>query len=486
MHDDLLRVAKGEVFSDDWTRSAYSVDASHFEVVPEAVVFPSDADDIRNICGYAYDRGIPIGTRGAGTGLLGQSLCDGIVMDFTKHMNKLMEIGDDYVVSQPGMVKAVLDMELKKKGKFLPPDPASSNFCTIGGMVANNSSGIHCLGYGNTVDFLEGVQFVYPDGGLGHADDKCCDEKTGRLEDILVPHHQVIQSSYPKVSKNSCGYRLDSVVQEGRFRPQKVFAASEGTLGIMTEARLRILDIPEHRCMIVGGFSDVAKAIAKVPSLLTLHPSALEMMDHSVVAPGIKSADGGCLLFIEFDGTKSVAERMLSKCRGLIGDSALVLEYASDEASLARIWAARKGALNNIMKLTVGSRKPVGLIEDTVVSPDNLLGHVTDLVSDYNEMGLDYVLYGHAGDGNIHTRPVIDLESAGQIRMMQALASRVFQRVVERGGTITGEHGDGIGRMQYLELVYSRKIRELFREIKELFDPKYLLNPGKKVPQKVR
>jgi glycolate oxidase len=149
--DELRRIAKGEILSDSWSRDIYSVDASHYTIRPSMIVCPSDEYDVEKICQYCFTKSIPITARGAGTGLLGQCLSNSIIIDFTRHMNKILEISDDNVVVQPGLVKGILDKELKKKGRFFPPDPASSNYCTIGGMIANNSSGAHCLAYGNTI-----------------------------------------------------------------------------------------------------------------------------------------------------------------------------------------------------------------------------------------------------------------------------------------------------------------------------------------------
>src|SRR6188472_1858678 len=165
--DELKLIARGEILSDEWNREVYSVDASHYSIKPSVILFPLDEDDLAEICRYGYSKNVSITARGAGTGLLGQSLNDNIIIDFTKHMNKILEIESDHVRVQPGIVKGVLDKELKKKGKFLPPDPASSNYCTIGGMIANNSSGAHSMGYGNTIDFLEEIHVVYSDGSFG-------------------------------------------------------------------------------------------------------------------------------------------------------------------------------------------------------------------------------------------------------------------------------------------------------------------------------
>ena len=162
--NELRQIAKGEVLSDDWSRKFYSVDASHYSLSPEAIICVKDVHDISEICKKVYSKDISITARGAGTGLLGQSLTSGILLDFTKYMNKIIELEEDHVILQPGIVKAVLDRELKKINKILPVDPSSSNYCTLGGMIANNSSGIHALGYGSTIDFLEQIQVVYSDG----------------------------------------------------------------------------------------------------------------------------------------------------------------------------------------------------------------------------------------------------------------------------------------------------------------------------------
>jgi glycolate oxidase len=481
---DLLSIAKGEVLDDSWSRRIYSVDASHYEIEPTAIACPADEHDVQHICKYSSAKKIPITARGAGTGLLGQSLSNGIILDFAKHMNRVIEIGDDYVIVQPGIVKGVLDKELKKKKKFLPPDPASSNYCTIGGMIADNSSGVHCLGYGNTITFLEEVKMVYADGTTGFASASKYDNRMKELSKLLSPHVDRIRNGYPKVTKNSCGYRLDAVIAD-KFSPHKVFAASEGTLGVMTSARLRILDMPAHRCMMVLGFEDLISALLAVPRILKFSPVALEMLDHTVImSQDSNASDAGCLLFIEFAGNGSIGklEGDMTACRKELVSKCSVVEYASDEQSMTKIWGARKNALNSIMKLTVGSRKPIGLIEDTVVHPTILMKHATNILQVYRENRLEYVIYGHVGDGNMHTRPLIDTASTKHVELMREIATKVFAQVIKRGGTITGEHGDGLARTDYIEMMYGKQMTSLFSMVKKLFDPWFTMNPGKKVP----
>ena len=481
---DLLCIAKGEILEDSWSRLIYSVDASHYEIEPIAVVCPTDEYDVQRICEYSSSNKIAITARGAGTGLLGQSLSDSVILDFSKHMDKIIEIDNEYVTIQPGVVKGILDKELQKKNKFLPPDPASSNYCTLGGMIADNSSGIHSLGYGSTISFLQEIKVVYADGKFGFASAAKYDDRMKKLRELLSSHVYEIRNGYPRVTKNSCGYRLDAVFDD-KFNPQKVFAASEGTLGAITSAKLHILDIPTYRSLMVLGFEDLLSAVSAVPQILKFSPVALEMLDHTIVRSNDGKLSGaGCLLFIEFAGNgsnKKVEERMMA-CKQELAERCYLIEYASDEHSIIKIWMARKSALNTIMKLTVGSRKPIGLIEDTVVPPDFLVDHAANLLKTYHENKLDYVIYGHVGDGNMHTRPLIDTASTKEFELMRNIANKVFSHVIKRGGTITGEHGDGLGRTNYIEMMYGKRISSLFSAVKKLFDPSFTMNPCKKVP----
>lgn len=498
--DQLTRIAKGEILSDEWNRAVYSVDASHYSIEPSVIMCPLDEYDVSRVNHYAYSKNLSITARGAGTGLLGQSLNDGIIFDFTKHMNKILEIGDDYVLVQPGLVKGFLDKELAKKGKFFPPDPASSNYCTIGGMIANNSSGIHALGYGNTIDFLNAIDVVYSDGTLesiGNTDDIVSkkgldndDGKVSKLFKLISSQIDLIEKNFPKVTKNSCGYRLDALIDNGIFFPQKIFASSEGTLGVVTSAKLKIVDIPLYSSTIVFGFKNLFDAILAVPFILQFSPVALEMLDHTVLCnfenenyPIIANNVKGCLLFAEFAGDNLFnVEQRLSFCKNKLSSmTAVTLETVADKNSSSKVWQARKSALNNVMKLTVGSRKPVGLIEDTVVNPDILYEYIHFVLEKYRYNKLKYVIYGHAGNGNLHTRPVIDITSQREIELMDNIAYDVFTKVISFGGTITGEHGDGLSRTKYIEYMYGPTISLLFQNVKKIFDPRNIMNPGKKV-----
>ncbi|HYY49988.1 MAG TPA: FAD-binding oxidoreductase, partial [Nitrososphaeraceae archaeon] len=381
--------------------------------------------------------------------------------------------------------------------------PASSNYCTIGGMIANNSSGSHCLGYGNTIDFLKEIRVTYSDGSSGLLGDikhsaiiELGNDANGRLIkslfELLSGQCISIKEHYPLVSKNSCGYRLDALIDDDYFSPQKIFAASEGTLGIVTSAKMRIIDIPTYRHLLVLGFENLLSAVYVVPLILKSNPTAVELLDHSAFSfwettqetGNNNTVTGGvdCMLFVEFAGDNLTdVEINVNSCLNKLSYRCVLIESVSDEQGIIRIWQARKNALNQIMKLTIGSRKPIGLIEDTVVSPYLLHEYTQYLQQVYARYKVDYVIYGHAGDGNLHTRPLIDVNSRSEIELLQNLAQDVFNKVVRFGGTITGEHGDGLARTKYIEYMYADKIISLFKEVKKLFDPKFIMNPGKKV-----
>ena len=485
--DDLQRIAKGEILSDSWSRKIYSVDASNQFITPSVITCPHDEYDVEKICQYSFSKGVSITARGAGTGLLGQSLSDDIIIDFTKHMNKTIEIADDYIIVQPGQIKGKLDNELKKRGKFFPPDPASSNYCTIGGMIANNSSGPHCLGYGSTIDFIKEISVIYSDGSFGYiSNNNVFDDKIAILLRLLSHYTNLIQRSYPRVTKNSCGYRLDAIIQNQKPAPQKLFAASEGTLGIVTSVKLKTLDVPLYSHLLVLGFEDLLSAVSVVPLISKFSPVALEMLDSTVIRQGedtLKASHkAGCLLFVEFAGDNLIdLETKFTQCKCKLSGICKTLESATDDQSRTKIWEARKNALNNIMKLTVGSRRPLGLIEDTVVNVNLLHDYTQYLQQMYMENKLDYVMYGHVGNGNLHTRPLINMNSASEMELIERLAQGVFKTVIRNGGTITGEHGDGLARVKYIELMYGHELFSLFKDVKKLFDPKCLMNPGKKV-----
>jgi len=489
--DELKFSFKGEVSDEAWIKDYYSVDSSNHQIYPELVCFPKDEDDIEISLSSAIKNGLAISCRGAGTSLLGQSLSNGLVLDFTKHMNKILDLDlqSNWVSVQPGVVKGLLDKELRKHDKFLPPNPASSNYCTIGGMVSNNSSGPYGLGYGSILGYLQHVDFVYSDGRKGFAENGLCDD---RLNKFLLPLFSIqdkISSMYPNVSKNSCGYRLDSVFTP-TFNPQNLFAASEGTLAIFNSLKLKILDLPIFRSLYIVYFSSVQNACMYSSKILSTKPVALELLDAPVMDSSIKSitaSNNGCLLFIEYFYQYQGEINNISKLlRNAVYSEGKIVEQAHDVDSINNLWSSRRNALNMAIKYTVGNRKPFTIFEDTAVSINHIHEYITYMLTLYNKHDLSYVIYGHLGNGNLHTRPILtdsnnsdDVLNSTQTKMLDDITKSLFQKVKEYKGTITAEHGDGISRTPYIKNVYNSFILSYFEYIKKSFDPSNILNPGK-------
>jgi glycolate oxidase len=483
---EVANLTSNETLWDDWTRKIYSVDASNFVVEPLIVSCPRDEFDIQQICKFATVRNIPLVCRGAGTGLLGQCLSTGIVLDFVRKMDHIVEIGDDYVIAEPGITKNRLDRELQKRGKFIPPNPASSNYCTLGGMIANNSSGPLTLGYGSIMSYLAGVRTVYSNGELGFAyENKNFDSTIKKMIDLVISESDLVNRKYPKVNKNSSGYRLDSIIDREKIHPQRIFLASEGTLGIVTSAKLLTLDIPEFRYLFILSFPKVEAAVGKLPLILKYRPVALELLNTNFLSDASKvdsSLDDSCSLLVEFHASnQSKLEMKTMQFEKDVSQYSRVVESSSHLIWIEKIWSLRQNALNSILKMSTGTRKSVGLIEDTVVAPSLLKDFVSLLIESYKKYELSYVIYGHAGDGNLHTRPIIDTEQEAEPKKMESMALEIFNYVKAHGGSISGEHGDGLARVKYIPWMYGNDMYNVFIKIKKIFDKKNILNPGKKV-----
>jgi glycolate oxidase len=473
---------------DQWTRLINSVDASHFQIHPSMVFVPEDATDVINICQYAYEKEIPLTPRGGGTGLLGQALTEGIVVDISKQLNRIIEIEESYVVVEPGVVKTVLDKELKRKGKFLPPDPSSSNFCTIGGMIANNSSGAHTLRYGSTIDYVEELDVVYSDGSMSTIGSSIRpDHRCASLLPIVLTKLGLIAASYPHTSKNSSGFRLDALVRNGSYFPQRVFAGAEGTLGIITKAKLRTVDIPQFEILLVFKFLNMISLLQSVPKILSYSPSAVELLSFGRLSSELvqykeKGLTDFPTIYVEFSGESiTKLEQLVDRCRSTLQQRCISVEILSDTTSCNTVWKERRSSLNHILRISDGNKKAVGIVEDTIVNPSLLEEYIPFVQRIYDKYKLDYVMYGHIGNGNIHTRPFINAQSAQGKQVIEDLAGDVFSKVKKLRGSISAEHGDGLARSRYIKEMFGVDTHRLFVQVKRVFDKKNIMNPGKKV-----
>ncbi len=449
---------------DNQTLNFYSVDASSYTVRPSAVAYPRDVKDVIKILRFASRYKISVTPRGAGTGLVGSCLGRGIVLDM-RHFNRI-KVGRGFVQMGSGVFKGEADKVLQRHGRFLGPNPSVGPFCTIGGMIGTNASGSHSLKYGSTVDNLVSVQIVTPKGGL-----VSLPQKRFFTKKVLAITNSDTRRQFPQVSKNSCGYRIEKVT--ARSEVQKIMASSEGTLGIIVSAKLRTIPLPTQSILMITAYKTLKGAAYDVPKILKLGPSAVEVIDYNI-AQHIKillPAGTKCLLFVEFDDNIS---RKKKKCADII--SGRIIATITNKREIAQWWMHRNSALSHTLRDIAKDEMIFSFMEDATVPVQRLpllLDLVDHLISKYP---IRVITYGHAGNGNLHTRPILRIKDN---HLMRRIALEFFSGVISIGGTITGEHGDGLARSKFVKLQYGTKNYNDFKKIKKLFDPDNILNPGK-------
>lgn len=460
----ISRIVSCKVSSDDNILDLYSVDASSYLLKPSIVVFPRNEQDIMKILKYATRNKISVTARGAGTGLVGGALGRGIILDM-RNFDKI-KIGSGNVEVGSGTFKGQLDVQLRKHGRFLGPDPSIGPFCTIGGMIATNASGSHSLKYGSVVDSLIQVRIITSNGKIMVFPNK--DKTTKRLFKLIKPH---FQKRFPHISKNSCGYRIDKINSEKDI--QKIISASEGTLGIIVLAKLKTFPIPKKKVLITISYRTLKQAVLDVPKIVKLKPSALEIIDDNIVHYIKTKIPNGtrCMLFVEFDDNIEKNRIIINRLQ-----SGRIIKEITNCDEIDQWWSFRNSALSYSLKSISKHETMPSLIEDATV-PVNKLPFLLDLVENLaSKYDMKVIIYGHAGNGNLHIRPVLKKKSRNIIKK---ITREFFLGVVYLGGSITGEHGDGLARSEFVKLQYGDEIYSLFKRIKHIFDPTNTLNPGK-------
>ena len=459
---ELSKIVKCTVSWDSHIRNFYSVDSSSYRLKPQVVVFPRNESDVIKIIKFARKHHIPVTPRGAGTGLVGSALGRGIVLDM-RHLDKI-KLGAKHVKVECGVFKGRLDKILKKQGRFIGPDPSIGPFCTIGGMIGTNASGIHSLKYGSVIDNLIQVRMVNSSGTVVEFPGK------NKFKDVIKKIHSKSDIQFPKVSKNSCGYRIDTVYSEKDL--YKLIAGSEGTLGIITSAKLRTYELPKNALLCIIHYKTLSDAVRDVPEIIKLRPSAVELVDSNIIKHiKIKVPKTGCLLFVEFDNMIQSNRKQIHKIT-----SGKIIKTESDTEKIKKLWSFRNSALAYSLRSIAKNETMPTLIEDAVVLVRRLplLLKMLDMIA--KKYGLKMIIYGHAGNGNLHIRPILKLKD---LRLIKNIAHEFFSGVIGIGGSITGEHGDGLARSEFVKMQYDRKTYSIFKDIKKQFDPENILNPGK-------
>jgi FAD/FMN-containing dehydrogenase/Fe-S oxidoreductase len=483
--DELRGVVRGAPIADALARGLYATDASPFHLLPAAVVAPLDEDDLRAVVKYAHGRGVSIVPRGAGTGLAGEALGSGIVLDLSTHFRTIESITDDTVTVGPGVVLAELNAALAKVGRRFAPDPASGASCTLGGMIATNASGGTAFLHGYTRDHIRSLRFILDDGTVCGPDDPFPAERAAALLAMLDEHRELIETHRPKSRFDRCGYPLHELLARDEFDFSRLFAGSEGTLGIVTRATLRTVPLAGGIARFVLGFATLDVALQAGPALRAAPGMAgCDVLDQRLLSlakvPFVPPLVGAVLIgSIEADTERDaieLAKGAVDAARA-IGDSVTIQEPTSEPAELVRIGAFRESAVSGLYAIGKG-RRPEAFVEDAAVPGERLPEYVAKVqeLLRADEINASFLI--HLLAGQVHARPMLDVLDPVDRAKMWPLADRVHALAIELGGTISSQHGVGLARTPWMEKQRG-PLLPVDRELKRIFDPKNLLNPGK-------
>jgi FAD/FMN-containing dehydrogenase/Fe-S oxidoreductase len=500
IHDDLREMVRGDLMFDSISRGLYATDASIFESEPLGVVAPRDDKDLQTVVRYCHTHRIPMIARGGGTGLAGESLGSGLVLDLSRHFRQIVEIGSDFVKVQPGVVHQQLNAALAPYGRQFPPDPTSSASCTIGGMIATNASGARCVKYGYTRAYLQRLKIVLDNGDLvdvGLETMTTTSEAPTRLAEIvrgtaalLRQHENAIRSDHPATPFNRCGYGLHGVLSDAGLDLPKLLAGSEGTLALIAEATLRTVPRPGGVAAVLLGFASLEAALRTVTLARKEPISACELLDRRLVSlaraavpatadllpPNIE-----CALLVEFEADRpSEARRLGEQFFRIVHERmrcSLVGHFSARPEDVDRFWSIRQSSLPNLYGLTQDAR-PIALIEDIGVPPDSLGAFLTRVQEILQAHNLTASFLIHAASGQVHVRPFIELARQDIHHWLWGISEAIYELVLSLGGTISSQHGTGLARTPWVPRQYPR-LYPVFVGLKAVFDPHELLNPGK-------
>jgi FAD/FMN-containing dehydrogenase/Fe-S oxidoreductase len=496
-----LIAADCEVAFDNLTRQLYATDASLYQIEPVGVAFPRDAKQASSVIRAAVDAGLSIVPRGAGTGLVGGAIGDGLVVECARHNRLITELNVEKrtVRVGAGVVLDQLNNFLKPHGFCFGPDVATSSRATLGGMIANNSSGARVPVYGTTADHIVSLEIVLADGSV---------KNIGPTHDTLRPQRDLIRTLVnqhtaeiatrlpPGLLKRWPGYGLDRLLREpateGVFQPDltQILTGSEGTLAAIFSAELKIVPVPRQKGLGMIFFGSVAEAMAATVVLLDLKPAAIEHIDRVLFDQTRgQLAFQGARDFLELDAKpcesilmvefyEDVAEPLAALAKRRLG---LRTTIAQNAAEMNLVWALRKAGLS-LLTGRKGRAKPVTGIEDTAVRPEQLPAYVAGLDSIMKPLGLEVCYYGHAATGLLHVRPVLDLHSPDGLKKFRQVTDQVSALVRQFKGSLAAEHGVGLARTEYMTEHLGPELLGVLRAIKQSFDPKGLFNPGKIIP----
>jgi len=484
---DLEGAVHGEVRFDEAHRWLYATDASIYEIPPLGVVLPRDRQAVHRAIEICGDHGVSIHPRGAGTGLAGGCVGAGVVVDLSRHLTAIGPIDpqDATVAVEPGVVLDRLNQAAAVHDLMFGPDPATASRCTLGGMIGTNASGAHSLLYGKTSDNVVELTAVTADGSQIVTGATPYD---GATVAIATRHQAEIRRRFPTLQRRVAGYDLLSLLDRPAAGITPLLVGSEGTLAITLAATLHLVPRPAHRAVAVVCFDDPVEAMAAAVAALALRPAAVEHIDRILLdqAAGKPAYERllaflageipASLICIELIGASEaeVADRLRAAETAFPGRRILVRRTMSEQAEL---WALRRAGLGLLMSKK-GAAKPVPFMEDTAVPAEHLADYYAGAREILAGRGLEASFYGHAGVGLLHLRPVLDLHRPSDVALMRRVAAEIADLVTSFDGAVSGEHGDGRARSEWLGRAYGDEVLAAFREVKGVFDPRNLFNPG--------
>ena len=508
IHD--LQAAVSEVAFDRLTRLLYSTDASIYQMIPVGVAFPRNEDEVAAAVEIAGRHGVPLLPRGGGSSLAGQAVGHALVLDMSRHMDRILDINPEArtVRAQSGATLAQVNKALAPYGLMYGPDPASADRATIGGVVGNNSTGAHSIVYGMTGDHVLAVEAVLADGSRATFDALNGDswETRGRrpglegtiyraIPGILERYADQIATRYPRTFRHVAGYNLHRLLNAPDPNLATLLVGSEGSLATILSATLNVVPIPRHKRLALVHFSEMRPALEAVPALLESGPSAIELLDRMLLDLTRDKAEYRRLLtFIEGDPQAVLiteytgeSEAELEAGIGRLRETLNRLNHhdplvvVSDPAQQATVWYARKVGLGILMSMR-GDTKPIPFIEDAAVPVEHLADYIFQVFDVAHGAGVEQVaIYAHASAGCIHVRPLINLKTAEGVRQLRQIAEGVVELVTRYGGTTSGEHGEGIARCGFSARLFGPELVRAFHEVKAVFAPQGLMTPGKVV-----
>lgn len=518
----------GEILTDEQTLNLYSHDTSLFEIKPQAVVLPRNTRDVMTLVEFVSEHkkefpGLSLTARSGGTDMTGGAINDSIILDFSRHFNRIGEINSEGTVVEPGVFYRDFEKQTLKHNLYLPSYPASKNICCLGGMIVNNSGGEKTLAHGKTIDYVTELKAVLSDGNeytfskinKNELEKKIKqDDFEGHLYKkiytIAEENFDLVKNAKPKVSKNSTGYNIWDVWDRQYFDLTKLFVGSQGTLGLITRAKVKLITKKKHSGLLVIYLNNIKILPRLIQDVLSAKPEsfeafddhtlslALRFMPQFVTILGLKGTISMGLQFlptlimflfkglpkftlmVEFDeDQQEEINARIENLKAKLTHFPVKLILAEKDWQAENYWAIRRESFN-LLRKNVKNKHAAPFIDDFIVRPEHLVEFFPRLTDILEKHSLEYTVAGHMGDGNFHIIPLMDFSKQSERDKIPVVEDEVNQLVLSYGGSISAEHNEGLVRGHYIKKMYGEKMFEIFRQIKRIFDPENIFNPHKK------